>query len=84
MLVHSPVLVVSEVAQAKNRCLKRAIASAKSGINAGVSESDDIGQAVIIEVHDKAGMLVDSPASSLVSQVGDNYVGRLKASVTIA
>src|ERR1700751_4339239 len=80
----APILVVAVVSDCDFRPLKSSVPVANGRPHIFVAESNDVGETISVEVNNEARMLINPPASRLVTEVGDHDLRVLKTAVTIA
>jgi hypothetical protein len=84
MFLDAPILVVAEIAQHEERVLKGPVAIPERRPNAVKAKSNDVGEAILVQIDQKSGMLVHLPASGLEAEVGIHDVGILKCAIAVA
>src|ERR1039457_5562921 len=75
---------ITEIRDHELRVLKRSIAVTNRDVDSGVSEADDVRSAIPPHIGQEARVLLHTPFSRLVSEVGENHLWRLKRAVAFA
>src|ERR1039457_4233944 len=75
---------ITELRDHELRVLKRSIAVTNRDVDSGVSEADDVRSAIPPHIGQEARVLLHTPFSRLVSEVGENHLWRLKRAVAFA
>jgi hypothetical protein len=84
VLVNSPTLVVTEVPEDELGRLEGAVAVAEGRPDAIKAEPDHVIEAVVIQVGEESGMLIDLPAAGFETELGVHDIGLLEGPVTVA